>query len=102
MKALGAVLQQIRKVAAVQTSRELSDRELLERFIGAKDEAAFTVLVERHGPLVFGVCHRALGNVHDAEDACQATFLVLARKAASIRKMASIHSWLHPVGRTSS
>jgi RNA polymerase sigma factor (sigma-70 family) len=94
---LHRVVQQVRKLAAVQTGRGLGDRELLERFVGANDEAAFTVLVERHGPMVLGVCRRALRNAHDAEDVCQATFLVLARKAASIRKTASLGSWLHRV-----
>jgi RNA polymerase sigma factor (sigma-70 family) len=94
---LQTVLQQVRKVAAVQTGRGLGDRELLARFVGAQDEAAFTVLVERHGPMVLGVCRRALGNAHDAEDALQATFMVLARKAVSIRQTASLGSWLHRV-----
>jgi RNA polymerase sigma factor (sigma-70 family) len=94
---LNGVLQHLRKMAAVQTCRELSDRDLLERFIGARDEAAYTVLIDRHGPMVFGVCRRALPNFHDAEDACQATFLVLARKAASVRKKTSLSSWLHGV-----
>ncbi|MCI0380397.1 MAG: sigma-70 family RNA polymerase sigma factor [Gemmataceae bacterium] len=94
---LNGVLQQVRKLAAVQSCRGLSDRELLARFVQASDESAFTMLVERHGPLVLGVCRRALGHHHDAEDACQATFLVLARKAASIRKTASLSSWLHSV-----
>src|SRR5438105_925815 len=94
---LNGVMQHLRKVAAVQTYRELSDCDLLERFVGARDEAAFTVLIERHGPMVLGVCRRALPNFHDAEDACQATFLVLARKAASVRKKTSLISWLHGV-----
>jgi RNA polymerase sigma factor (sigma-70 family) len=96
-RSLNGVLQHLRKVAAVQTNRELPDRDLLERFVGARDEAAFTVLIERHGPMVLGVCRRALPNFHDAEDACQATFLVLARKAASVRKKTSLSSWLHGV-----
>jgi RNA polymerase sigma factor (sigma-70 family) len=96
-QSLNGVLQHLRKVAAVQTYLGLSDRELLQRFGGTHDEAAFTVLIERHGPMVLGVCRRALPNFHDADDACQATFLVLARKAASIRKKASLSSWLHGV-----
>src|SRR5580765_438678 len=96
-KSLNGVLQHLRMVAAVQTSRVLSDSELLERFVAARDEAAFAVLIERHGPMVLGVCRRALPNFHDAEDACQATFLVLARKAASVRKKTSLSSWLHGV-----
>src|SRR5260221_5297299 len=96
-QSLNVVLQHLRKMAAVQTNRALSDRELLERFALAQDEAAFTVLIERHGPMVLGVCRRALPSFHDAEDACQATFLVLARKAASVRKRSSLSSWLHGV-----
>src|SRR6266446_1117530 len=96
-QALNGLVQHLRKAAAVQTYRDLSDAELLERFVGARDEAAFTVLIERHGPMVLGVCRRALPNFHDAEDACKATFLVLARKAASLRKKTSLSSWLHVV-----
>jgi RNA polymerase sigma factor (sigma-70 family) len=96
-KSFNGVLQHLRKVAAVQTCHGSSDRELLERFVEAKDEGAFTVLIERHGPMVLGICRRALANSHDAEDACQATFLVLARKAASVRKKTSLGSWLHGV-----
>jgi RNA polymerase sigma factor (sigma-70 family) len=94
---LNGVLTHIRRLASVQTRRGQSDRELIERFLADNDEAAFTVLVERHGAMVLGVCRRALANVHDAEDACQATFLVLARKARSIRKRPSLSSWLHGV-----
>jgi RNA polymerase sigma factor (sigma-70 family) len=96
-QSLNGVLQHLRNVAAVQTYHGLSDRDLLERFALTHDEAAFTVLIERHGPMVLGVCRRALPNFHDAEDACQATFLVLARKAASVRKKTSLSSWLHGV-----
>ena len=95
--ALDGLLQHFRKTGAVQCCRELSDRELLERFVELGDEAAFTVLIERLGPMVLGVCRRALANFHDAEDACQATFLVLARNAKSVRKHASLSSWLHGV-----
>jgi RNA polymerase sigma factor (sigma-70 family) len=96
-KPLDAMLRNVRRLAAVQTNRELSDRELVERFVTRKEEAAFAVLVERHGRMVHGVCWRALGNVHDAEDACQASFLVLAQTAPSVRKAASLASWLHGV-----
>jgi RNA polymerase sigma factor (sigma-70 family) len=94
---LDRAFQHIRKLAAVQTRRGLADCELLRQFVEARDEAAFTVLVERHGPMILGVCRRALRHAQDAEDACQATFLVLARRAASVRKAASVSSWLHGV-----
>jgi RNA polymerase sigma factor (sigma-70 family) len=74
-----------------------SDRELLDRFIRQGEEAAFAALVERHGPMVLRVCRRVVGNRHDAEDACQAAFLVLAQRAWSIRKKNSLGSWLHGV-----
>jgi RNA polymerase sigma factor (sigma-70 family) len=91
------LLKHIRKIVAAQTFRDLSDRELLVCFVDQHDEAAFAALVERHGSMIFGVCRRVLRSVHDAEDACQATFLVLARKAGSIRKKDSLGSWLHGV-----
>jgi RNA polymerase sigma factor (sigma-70 family) len=74
-----------------------SDRDLLEGYVSRRDEAALTALVSRHGPMVWGVCRRLLGNHHDAEDAFQATFLVLVRKAASIASRDLLASWLHGV-----
>ena len=87
----------VRKLVAKQAFRNFSDRDLLDCFIDRLDEAAFAALVERHGSMTLGVCRRVLRNEHDAEDAGQATFLVLARKAGSIRKKDSIGSWLHGV-----
>ena len=78
----------------------LSDAELLERFRSRSDDAAahaFEGLVLRHGPMVFDVCNKVLDNAHDAQDAFQATFLILATRARSIRRQTSVGSWLHGV-----
>jgi RNA polymerase sigma-70 factor (ECF subfamily) len=76
---------------------DLTDRQLLERFSSQGDDQAFALLVHRHGPMVLGVCRRVLNSVHDAEDAFQATFMVLARKAGLVRWQESIGGWLVPV-----
>src|SRR5262245_19162357 len=73
------------------------DGDLLQRFALGRDETAFAALLHRHGPLVLGVCRRILHSVHDAEDAFQATFLVLARKASAIRQPDCVASWLYEV-----
>jgi RNA polymerase sigma factor (sigma-70 family) len=75
----------------------LTDGQLLARFVTARDEASFTALVRRHGPMVLGVCRRVLHDFHDAEDAFQATFLILARKAGSVVKRESLGCWLYQV-----
>jgi RNA polymerase sigma factor (sigma-70 family) len=94
---LSTVLRHLHRLAGATGAAEASDAQLLERFAARRDEAAFTALVHRHGPMVLGVCQRVLGNVHDAEDAFQATFLILVRKAGTIGKGASVGAWLHGV-----
>jgi RNA polymerase sigma factor (sigma-70 family) len=92
-----AILRQIRALAGASTTLERTDHELLQDFAAARDEAAFAALVRRYGPLVFSVCRHVLRHEQDAEDAFQATFLVLARKAASIHKKEAVGGWLHGV-----
>src|SRR5947208_13980487 len=89
---IGAVLRYIRKLATARP-----DHELLDRFVRHRDEAAFAALLRRHGPMVLGVCRSVLHHLHDAEDAFQATFLILARKAGSIHRREAVSSWLHRV-----
>jgi RNA polymerase sigma factor (sigma-70 family) len=94
---MARALKGIRQLAEMGRRCELSDGQLIERFVSQQDTAAFTELVRRHGPRVLGVCRRVLRNVHDAEDAFQATFLVLVRKAFTIRRHDSAHGWLFQV-----
>jgi RNA polymerase sigma factor (sigma-70 family) len=75
----------------------LNDRQLLERFVGRRDEVAFAAIVERHGPMVLGVCRAVLKDAAEVEDAFQATFLVLVRKAGSVRGVDTLGGWLHRV-----
>jgi serpin B len=90
-------LAYLRRVAGTGEPAALSDSELLERFVRSRDEAAFEVLLWRHGPVVLGVCRRVLRHDQDAEDAFQGTFLTLARKAASVARAQSLASWLYKV-----
>jgi RNA polymerase sigma factor (sigma-70 family) len=92
-----AAVRHIRTVAAGQTGGPPSDGALLRAFISDNDQQAFEALLLRHGPMVLRVCQRTLRNRHDAEDALQAAFLVLAKRAGSIRKRESLASWLHGV-----
>ncbi|MBL8793361.1 MAG: sigma-70 family RNA polymerase sigma factor [Planctomycetia bacterium] len=94
---LQGVLRQVRDLAGARPQSEQSDGQLLDRFLIQHDQAAFEALVLRHGPMVQRLCRRILGDVHAAEDAFQAAFLVLARKAPSIRRRGSVGGWLYRV-----
>src|SRR5207237_1173694 len=94
---LQTVLQHIYHVAGSAAERQQTDRELLQCFARARDEAAFKLLVDRHGPLVWGVCWRVLQHAQDAEDVFQATFLVLACRAGVLRWHDSVANWLYEV-----
>src|SRR5271166_4970007 len=96
---LGEVLRVLRRVYAAEEARGLGDAELLGRFVADRDDAAFAALVHRHGPMVLGVCQRALGDLHAAEDCFQATFMVLVRRAGSISVKGSLGTWLYAVAR---
>src|SRR6266480_2067506 len=91
------LLCRLRGLAVTQAARDLTDGQLLRRFRARGEESAFALLLQRHGPMVLGVCRRLLRQGQAAEDAFQATFLVLARNAASIRARDSLGSWLYGV-----
>jgi RNA polymerase sigma factor (sigma-70 family) len=82
---------------AARAERAQGDGQLLERFVNRQDQVAFEELVRRHGPMVLGVCQRLLGNAHDAEDAFQATFMVLVRRARAVRPRDLVGNWLYGV-----
>src|SRR5579884_1533550 len=94
---MNRLVEHLRRVVGPTGGARLTDAELLERFITDQDEAAFEALLRRHAPMVLGVCRRILGHADDAEDAFQATFLVLVRKATSIRPRDAVGNWLYGV-----
>src|SRR5262249_27948321 len=93
-----SLLSYLRVMAAAWRNDPRNDAELLVRFAESQEEAAFATLVCRHGPLVWRTCMQILGNTQDTEDAFQATFLALARKASRIT-IKSLAGWLHRVAR---
>ncbi len=92
---MDTLLRYLRNLVAVEDARKLDDQALLRRFVDHRDEAAFAALVDRHAPLVLAACRRLLASEQDAEDVLQATFLVLVRRAGSIRKHESVGSFLY-------
>jgi RNA polymerase sigma factor (sigma-70 family) len=92
-----SVLSYLRNLVRPGGTGETGDAQLLDRFVTCRDEAAFAELVRRHGPMVLGVCRRVLQQEQDVEDAFQATFLVLVRKARALRSLPVLGSWLHGV-----
>ncbi len=94
---LAPVIHYLRKVTTPAAAGDIPDAELLSRFARHRDEAAFTALVRRHDPMVLAVCRRVVRDGHMAEDAFQATFLVLARKAGSLARPELLGHWLHGV-----
>src|SRR5216683_2430928 len=91
------VIQHLRRAMLLRDGARLTDGQLLKDYISRRDEAALAALVQRHGPMVWGVCRRVLSNYHDAEDAFQATFLVLVRRVASIASPELLANWLYGV-----
>jgi RNA polymerase sigma factor (sigma-70 family) len=96
---MSEVILHLRSAVLLRDGAGLTDGQLLEDFISRRDEAALAALIVRHGPMVWGVCYRTLRNYHDAEDAFQATFLVLVHKAASIVPREMVANWLYGVAR---
>jgi RNA polymerase sigma factor (sigma-70 family) len=94
---MSEVIQHLRRAVLLQDGAGLTDGQLLEGYLSRRDQAALAALVRRHGPMVWGVCRRVLRNHEDAEDAFQATFLVLVRKAGSIVPRQMVANWLYGV-----
>lgn len=96
---MSRVVQRLRAVACRRSGAEQTDGQLLESFVSRRDAAALEALIQRHGGMVWNVCRRLLANHHDVEDASQATFLVLVRKAAAILPRHMVGNWLYGVAR---
>src|SRR5207244_12144946 len=94
-KSTASAFRQVLRAVLYADKGGVTDRELLCRFTEDGDRAAFAALVVRHTSMVLGVCQRLLSNLQDAEDACQATFLVLLKKAKSGRWQPSVANWLY-------
>src|SRR5262249_27863294 len=94
---LGVVVEQLRRLTGQAQHKHLPDEQLVDLFLRDRSQAAFQTLVGRYGPMVLGVCGRVLSQPEDVEDAFQATFLVLVRKAASLRRSGSLRNWLYGV-----
>ncbi len=94
---MNAAVREIQTLFEAGSLGGLSDGRLLDRFVVRREEAVFEAIVRRHGPMVWGVCRRVLRDHHDAEDAFQATFFVLARKAASVMIREKLGHWLYGV-----
>ena len=99
---MNQIMQRVRRAVLLPDGAGMSDGQLLGWFVERRDETAFAALVRRHGPMVWAVCRRVLDRHQDAEDAFQATFLVLVRKAASIRPREMLANWLYGVARQTS
>ena len=95
----GSVINSLQRLFDAGTVMALTDTQLLERFVTAGDESAFEAILLRHGPMVLRVCQRELGEPHDVDDAFQATFLILVKKAGAIRDRDVLATWLYGVAR---
>ncbi len=94
---LGEVIRRLSRFGGLQGDLAQTDAQLLDRFARRREEPAFAALLARHGPMVLGLCHRLLHDPRDAEDAFQAAFLILARKAGVIRRQSLLGAWLYGV-----
>src|SRR5262249_26779515 len=99
MSQMSEVIQHLRRTMVLRDGAGMTDGQLLGEDVARRDKVALAALVRRHGPMVGGVCRRVLRTYHDAEDAFQATFLVLVRKAASIVPREMVANWLYGVAR---